>query len=113
MPNSGFRGDRVLIEKLSVAPGPSGAPVLTCHVQFAAEDGTVHAVAQHSFLLDAEADERGFTPLVSDLVDAVTKHVESIHFSEPQAAERSVLRGIAETLRGEMSTSKDEPGPQG
>lgn len=99
MANEGFKGDCVLVEKLSVGAGPNGAPVLLANVQFASEDGTVHAVAQHSFLLDAEADEHGIASAVSDLLRLITKRVEALHFERPRDSIYSPVAGIAEVMR--------------
>lgn len=112
MANEGFKGDRVLIEKLAINPGPAGAPVLVCSVQFAAEDGTVHAVATHSFLLDPEVATDGLVAAVAELMRLLTKRVEAAHFLRPNDAETPIFKGIAETLRG-MPKSPDEPGTQG
>ena len=112
MANEGFKGSTILIDKLTVSAGPGRSPVLGCSVQFAAEDGTIHAVAQHSFLLDPDVSPDDLVPVVADLMQRVTKRLEDIHFQQPRDRQNPVLQGIAETLRA-MPRSPDEPGTQG
>jgi hypothetical protein len=83
-----------------------------CEVQFANEDGTVHAVAQHTFALDPERNEDGLVQAATELLKAVTKKVERVHFARPNDSEDTVLQGIAEALRA-TPKAPDEPGTQG
>ena len=112
MSNEGFKGDQVRVEKFSVATGPGGAPVLVVSIQFASEDGTVHAVAQHSFLLDPEVSTDPLAPAVAEVMRLITRRVEEVHFTRPNNASSPVFQGIAESLRG-MHNPPDEPGRQG
>lgn len=112
MINTGFRGTVVLVERLTIAASQGGPPTIQASVQFAAEDGTVHAVAHHSFLVDPEAPGDELVPALRELIQAVTRRIETIHFSEPRESEQRVLLGIAETLRA-ASSATDEPGTQG
>lgn len=112
MANEGFRGDRILIQSLGISPGDGGLPLLTCSIAFSNEDGTIHAVAQHRLLLDAEGDSTGLVAAVTELMQRLTRRVEALHFTRPNETEASVLKGIAEVL-GVAPTTPDEPGSQG
>lgn len=112
MLNDGFKGDRVQIDKLTIGPGPNGAPVALVSVQFAAEDGTIHAVAQHSFLLDPEVATDAVALAATELLRLLTRKVERIHFHRPSEVESSSMRGIMESFRA-MPDTPDEPGSQG
>lgn len=114
MANEGFRGSRVLVDKLSIAPGPGGIPVMTCHVQFASDEGSVHAVARHEFVLDQEVDAGDEVSVAArELLKRCIKRIEGLHFARPDGQQQGVLRGIAETLAGEAAKTSDEPGTQG
>lgn len=112
MANDGFKGTRVMIDRLSVEPGPGGTPVLSCSVQFGDDDGVIHAVANHSILLDPEMSTDGIAPLVNELLQRVTKKIEALHFTRPHSADNPVLKGIAETLQAPR-TDSDDLGTQG
>jgi hypothetical protein len=112
MANEGFKGEQILIDRMAIDSGPGGVPVLSCSVQFAGADGTVHAVATHKFLLDAEVSTDGIAAAANELMRLVVKRVEAMHFVRPNDTESQVLKGIAETLRS-TSQPPDEPGTQG
>jgi hypothetical protein len=112
MANEGFKGTRIQIDTLTIGAGPTGVPVLKVGVQFASEEGDIHAVASHNFLLDSETSTDGIAPAVAELIRLVTKLVEAKHFIRPNDTESPVLQGIAESLRGKPSLP-DEPGTQG
>lgn len=111
MANQGFRGDVVLITRVAVNAG-TGVPVLECSVQFASDNGTIHAVATHQFPLDPELDPDGLAAATNELLARVRRRVEAQHFREPHETERSLLQGIVETLQ-KPSGPRDEPGEQG
>ena len=114
MANESFRGTRVLIDKLSIAPGPGGVPVMTCAIQFTSDEGVVHAVAQHQFVLEqAVGPQDELTAAARELMQRLIKRVEGLHFVRPDGHEQDVLRGIAETLAGTSPRTSDEPGTQG
>jgi hypothetical protein len=112
MANAEFKGDVVRIEKLTIAGGPAGAPTLVCSIQFTSQDGTVHAVAQHSFLLDPEVSTDGLVPAVAELMRVLTTRIEAVHFARPNDVENPIFQGIAEAVRA-MPKAPDEPGTQG
>lgn len=112
MANEGFKGDRINIGKLTIQANPAGIPVLQCAVQFTGEDGTVHAVANHSFLLDGEVTTDGLAVITAELLKVVTKLVEMAHFLRPNDQPGPVFQGIAEIIHA-MPTATDEPGSQG
>jgi hypothetical protein len=111
--NRNFRGTVVQIDSLTLTAGPAGAPVLKASVQFASDDGAVHAVASHSFLIDRETNTDGLAPAVAELIRLVTKKVESLHYEQPNESEDEVVVGIVEALKAKTAESPDEPGPQG
>lgn len=110
MPNAGFRGNTVQIQKLSIEAGSGGVPMVRCSVQFAAEDGTVHAVAEHNFILDLDTESPNLAELVRSLFKEMTKKVETIHFEKP-SDHMGASRGISELLR-DSPAAPDEPGTQ-
>lgn len=113
MPNEGWKGDNVQIDHCAIGE-EGGKTVLTVHVQFAAEDGTVHAIARHNFLVDPEVQTDAITTFVVELLKALREKVEAIHFAQPRGrdTENPVLKGIVESLR-EATAGSDEPGTQG
>ncbi len=117
MPNAGFRGAIVRIPDLTIRAGVEGMPVLQCTVQFAAEDGAVHAMAKHTFPLDADLPDDGLVAAAQQLLVALVRRVEGLHYTSPRDGgdEDTVLRGIAEVLASqeERGHTSDEPGKQG
>ena len=110
--NEGFLGEVVSLNKVVIEAGPSGIPIVTAEVQFAAPEGTVHAVATHQFILDPEQPDPA-AAAARELMRHLTARIEALHFKAPRALDggAQVLRGIAETLR-EPAADADEPGTQ-
>lgn len=111
--NEGFLGAVVSIDRVTIEAGPAGIPVLTANVQFAGEEGTVHAVCAHQFILDPEQPADPCAAAARELMRHLVARVEAMHFRVPasQTGAQQVLRGIAETLR-EAPNDGDEPGTQ-
>lgn len=107
--NSGFKGSRVGVAKATIEN-----TTLTYEIQFVDEDGVVHGLMRHGIPLDNESE---ISLKANELLDALRKRAESMHFASPMSgALPSAIggpRGIAESL-GTASQTSDEPeGTQG
>ncbi len=103
--NQGWKGSVVGIDRCSIGQ-EGGKTVISVGVQFLSEDGTVHAVCNHSLLLDPEVQTDEVATSAVAFLQALKRRVEELHFAQPQSSVNTVLTGIAESLAREG----DDPG---
>lgn len=112
MANQGFKGTKIHIDTLTLSNGPTGMPTLKVGIQFVSEDGIVHAVAQHAYVVDPEVSTDALPVALSEVLRLVTRRIERDHFDTPHDAKTEAFVGIAESIRSKTGAS-DEPGTQG
>lgn len=110
MSNQGFKGVVVQIQEVTIKAGPAGLPILDAAIQFASEEGVVHAITRHALQLDPTEDPLGLSAAARELFLGLTRYIEAMHFDSPLSASRpATIKGILESLRPDS----DEPGTQG